>query len=127
MSTEMPLAVTWKKNNRKYKSGRIVGNINDNVNDDEKFNPIYTIHESHIIWFTKKQSEKLPDIGTKVNVIVGGKIFKGQIIADVGNEKFWNNNAEFKKISLNEIIGRKLNQEKIRILHTKALQNKEMI
>ncbi len=121
MSTEMPISVTWLIRGNKKHSGRMITNINDNPEDKIKFNPIYTIHESHIVLLDKKQSEKMPLIGTNVIVVIGGKRFKGQILADVGNEKYWNYDIKFKKIMLSEIIGNKLSQEKIRILHRNVI------
>jgi len=122
MSTEMPLAVTWKKNNRKYKSGRIIANINNNLEDKIPINNIYTIHESYIIRFNIIESKKMPAIGTLVTITIGGKRFNGQVFTD---EKTWDNKDDdivYKKIVLSEIIGNKLNQDRIKILHRNAIK-----
>jgi len=112
MTSEMPIKIGRKL---------FIAKIGGYTGKTETSNPIDDIVDGYMIWLNLAQSRQVPRVGTRVTVTIGGKKFRGKVIAGPGKGRY-KYSGSLKKILLSQRIGSKLTRKQITKLHKMAVE-----
>lgn len=115
MGSCMPITIIGKG-----KEFSTVAKVGGYTGKTETVDPIRDIRDGYMIWLDLAQSRKVPAVGKRVVVKIGGKKFVGKVIGAPSRGRYGRYRNRLKKILLSQKVGEKLSLKEIKMLHDYA-------